>query len=102
MGAAGSYVHPLTGTSEFGPWPADMTKRNAFRGPGVWNLDLGLSKRVRFNDKYAVQFRVEAYNFFNHANMYAQTSITDVSSYDKIYGYKDGNRRVQLGLKFEF
>ena len=96
------YIHPVAGTSEFGPYPATMTKRNAFRGPGLWNVDMGLSKRVRFNDKYAVQFRIEAYNLFNHANMFVQSGDADVSSFDKIYGNKDGNRRLQLGFKFEF
>ena len=102
MPYAGTYAHPLTGNSEFGPWPSTMTKRDAFRGPGLWNLDLALSKRVRFNDKYAVQFRVEAYNVLNHANMFAQAGDADVASFDKVYGRKDGNRRIQLGLKFEF
>ncbi len=99
---AGGYVHPLTGNSDFGPYPADMTKRNAFRGPGFWNVDFSLSKRARLSDKYAVQFRVEAYNVFDHANMFARTSDADISSITFIKGFKDGNRRLQLGLKFEF
>ena len=40
MPSAGGYVHPRTGNSDFGPYPADMTERNAFRGPGFWNVDL--------------------------------------------------------------
>ncbi|MFN8093504.1 MAG: TonB-dependent receptor [Vicinamibacteria bacterium] len=102
LGSAGAYVNPLTGNSEFGPWPADMTKRDAFRGPGAWNLDLTLSKRFRVGERYALQFRVEAYNVFNHANMFVYTSNADVSSYTELTGYKDGNRRIQLGAKFEF
>jgi outer membrane receptor protein involved in Fe transport len=102
MSAAGGYVNPLTGNSDYGPYPADMTKRNAFRGPGFWNVDFSLSKRVRFTGHNAVQFRVEAYNLFNHANMYTRATDADVSSFDSIHGYKDGNRRIQLGLKYEF
>ena len=102
MGSAGGYVHPRTGNSDFGPYPADMTERNAFRGPGFWNVDLALTKRVRFGDRYAVQFRLEGYNVFDHANMYANSGDADISSYDAIFGRRDGNRRVQLGLKFEF
>ena len=101
-GAVGGYVNPLTGNSDFGPYPADMTKRNAFRGPGAWNVDASLSKRFRFGDRYAVQLRFEAYNLFNHANMYANTGNADISSFTEITGYKDGNRRIQLGAKFEF
>jgi outer membrane receptor protein involved in Fe transport len=104
---AGSYTKPgfcdEDGCySDYGPYPADMTKRDAFRGPGFWNVDFGLSKRVRFGGTRAVQFRVETYNLFNHPNMYVNSGVTDLASYDFIPGYKDGNRRIQLGLKFEF
>ncbi len=98
---AGGYVNPKTGTSEFGPYPADMTKRNAFRGPGNWNVDFALSKRIRFGSR-AVQVRWEAYNLFNHANMYVRASDADVGAVTAVTGYKDGNRRMQLGFKFEF
>jgi outer membrane receptor protein involved in Fe transport len=102
MGSAGAYVNPITGNSEFGPWPSTMTERDAFRSPGIWNLDLGLSKRFRFGDRYALQLRFEAYNVFNHANMYVNSGNADVSSFSEITGFKDGNRRIQLGAKFEF
>jgi hypothetical protein len=48
LGAVGSYKNPLTGTSDYGPYPANMTQRNAFRGPGAWFLDMGLGKRFRY------------------------------------------------------
>jgi hypothetical protein len=99
---AGSYVNPVTGTSDFGPYPSDMTERDAFRGPGYWNVDLGVSKRIRFGPNYAVQFRLEAYNLFNHPNMYVYADQADLYSTDTITGYKDGNRVLQLGFKFEF
>lgn len=99
---AGSYTNPLTGTSDFGPYPTTMTKRDAFRGPGYWNVDLSISKRVRFGDRYAVQLRAEAYNLFNHPNLYVRADAADLASTDTITGYKDGNRRLQLGIKFEF
>jgi outer membrane receptor protein involved in Fe transport len=98
--AYGSYSGP-TGNNDYGPYPATMTERSAFRGPGAWYLDLGFSKRFRFGDRYAVQLRIEAYNVFNHANMFAQTGDAD-AGFDSINGKKDGNRRIQLGAKFEF
>jgi outer membrane receptor protein involved in Fe transport len=98
---AGGYVNPITGNSDYGPYPADMTERDAVRGPGLWNIDFGLSKRVRFGTR-AVQLRLEIFNLFNHANMFANTNTADVSSFTEITGSKAGNRRVQLGAKFEF
>jgi hypothetical protein len=106
-GSAGTYVNPKTGNNDFGPYPASMTKRDAFRGPGFWNTDLSLSKRFRVGDHYALQLRVEAYNVFNHANMFANTGDADISSFTEVTGHRGNrtnpdNRRVQLGAKFEF
>jgi outer membrane receptor protein involved in Fe transport len=98
---AGGYVHPVIGTSDFGPYPADMTERDAVRGPGFWNVDFGLIKRVRFGTR-AVQLRAEAFNLFNHANLFPNTNTADVAAGSMITGSRFGNRRVQLAAKFEF
>ena len=37
-------MNPLTGDSDFGPFPANMTGRDYFHTPGVFNLDLGAYK----------------------------------------------------------
>ena len=99
---AGGYYHPVQGYSDFGPYPSDMTKRNAFRAPGYWNVDLGITKRIRFGANYAIQLRAEAYNLFNHPNMYVNGINADISSFSEITGFRDDNRRMQLGVKFEF
>jgi outer membrane receptor protein involved in Fe transport len=99
---AGSYVNPLTGNSDFGPYPSTMTARDDFREPGYWNVDFLMSKRFRFGTNKAFQFRFEAYNLFNNANMYVHADSADVSSVTSITGFKDDNRRMQLGFKFEF
>ena len=49
-----------------------------------------------------MQVRLEAYNLFNHANLYVNAGNADNSSFSTITGYRDGNRRIQLGAKFEF
>jgi outer membrane receptor protein involved in Fe transport len=102
MPYVGSYVNPITGNSDFGPYPSTMTKKDAFYGPGIWNINLSMSKRFRFGDRYAVQVRAEAFNLLNHANMYVYSGNADVSSFSTLTGYKDGNRVIQLGAKFEF
>src|SRR5205807_9235873 len=52
-------------TQEVGPYPADMSKRNAFRGPGIWNLDGGIYKNFKVTEKLRLQIRGELYNVFN-------------------------------------
>ena len=97
----GTYQHPVQGSSDFGPYPDSMTKRNAFRGPGAWNVDFIVGKRFRFGNKAAL-IRLEAYNVFNHHNMYPRTDAAQVDAADTIIGFKDDWRRMQLGFKFEF
>ncbi len=40
--------------------------RNFFRGPGRTNLDLALAKTTGITERVNVEFRVEAFNVFNH------------------------------------
>ena len=103
---AGTYVHPVQGTSDFGPYPDTTTERNGFRGPGAWNVDLSVGKRFRFANNRAALVRIEMYNVFNHANMYTNTESAFVTSapgaVNRVTGFLDDFRRVQLGFKFEF
>ena len=42
------------------------TGRNAYRGPGYWNLDFSLFRRFSLTERLKIDFRTEAYNIFNH------------------------------------
>ncbi|HEX5707440.1 MAG TPA: TonB-dependent receptor, partial [Pyrinomonadaceae bacterium] len=97
----GNFLDPVTGTSEFGPFPSNMTKRNAFRGPGFWNVDLGIYKNFNLTERYRLQFRGELYNAFNHANLFVDGANADVGA-GAITGFKTGRRNVQLAVKFIF
>ena len=98
-----------SGTGANGPFPAEMVKRNAFRGPGYYNIDAGLYKRIRLNEKYSVQLRFEAFNLLNHANLFINPLQLDGSSFNFIAAqrgvFPSGNferRNVQLAAKFIF
>ncbi len=106
----------VSGGTEVGPFPADMTKRNAFRGPGFWNLDGGIYKTFRFTERYSLQLRGELYNVFNHANLYVIGSSADLSLGNPVVqgcrgcgttvnggtNVASDRRNVQLALKFIF
>jgi hypothetical protein len=103
------FTNPLAGNGAVGPFPAEMTRRNAFRGPGYWNLDMGLYKRVKFNEKYSLQLRLEAFNVLNHANLFIVNANLDASGTNTITAqrgvFPSGNlerRNVQLAAKFIF
>src|SRR5205085_6168459 len=42
--------------------------RNALRGPGFWQSDLILNKRIPLTETVKLEFRTEIFNIFNHAN----------------------------------
>jgi hypothetical protein len=74
--AANSFTG-LLGISDFGPYPANMTTRNQFYGPGAWTFDLALSKDFPVTERLRLQFRAEGFNIFNHANMYVNGFNSD-------------------------
>ncbi len=100
------WVNPITGNSEFGPWPGTMTGRNAFRAPGRWNIDFAVYKENRFGETFRTQLRFEFYNGFNHSNLIYTGGDADLWATDVLAAqrgvYPSGateNRNVQLALK---
>lgn len=63
-------LNPTLGMSDLGPFPANMTHRNAFRGPGAWNLDVAVTKMFRASEHVNLEFRAEGFNILNHHNFY--------------------------------
>lgn len=106
------YANPLFGFSDFGdcsqvpappcPFPAGMTRRDEFRGPGAWTLDLGIYKDLRLNERWGLQFRGELFNAFNHPNLYVNSGLADVAFLDFVSASKSDNRNIQLALKLNF
>lgn len=99
---AGSYVNAITGTSLFGPFPANMTERNSFRGPGNWNLDLALFKTLRLKEWATLQLRGEVYNVFNHANLFVVGQEMDISRFAYAPAQRIGRRNVQFAIRIIF
>lgn len=104
----GAFINPVCGCSDFGPYPANMTKRNQFRGPGIWNFDAGVYKNIKLSERYSLQLRGEMFNAFNHANLYLLVGTNDVAN--GVVGATRGltpngnleRRNVQLAVKFIF
>lgn len=80
--AALNYSNPaFGGISDFGPFPAAMTGRNYFTGPGAWNLDMAVSKVIPLKNNVALELRAEGFNIFNHSNLYENGVQNDVAQY---------------------
>lgn len=112
-----SYVNPITGDADFGPWPGNFTGRDYFHSPGTWNLNLGMYKNARITERASLQLRLEAYNAFNHANFQINTAsayvagcsapgsscpITGGYGYSPLTNSYGDNRNIQIGAKVIF
>jgi hypothetical protein len=80
--------------------------RNAFRGPGVFNMDTSLFKSIPLpREGMNLQLRFEAFNVFNVQN-YNVPSGTNLSAANpgRITTLADGTnpRQLQFGLRFLF
>jgi hypothetical protein len=48
----------------FGTAPRDLV-----RGPGTWQMDLGLGKHIPLSERASLEFRSEFFNIFNHPQL---------------------------------
>ena len=91
---------PLAGT--FG-----NVARGALRGPGFFNVNTSLFKRIPLKEKLNMQFRVEAFNVLNHANFrYPELIVFSGSeiagSAGVIRETANRERQIQFALRLEF
>ena len=108
----------LTGNPNIGPkiaahWfntaafslPAAFTfgndPRNSVIGPGFVNLDISLQKEWALRESMQLQFRVDAYNTFNHPNLNLPGRIFGASNFGVITSALDP-REMQFALKLTF
>jgi hypothetical protein len=99
--------------------------RNIFRDTGFRNVDLSITKSIKFGERVRAQFRAETFNIFNHPNFanpngatsgYGQNATADPSqtgifgcgcstpdnaAFNPVLG-SGSNRAIQLGLKILF
>jgi outer membrane receptor protein involved in Fe transport len=75
-----NFSDPVLGFSGLPPYPSTMTGRNIFRGPNHWWLDFGVYKNFKLTERFALQLRGEAFNIFNHPNLWVLGSSADPST----------------------
>jgi hypothetical protein len=79
-------------------------KRRFFYGPGIDNYDMALLKNLPLTESKSLEFRVEAFNIFNHAQFYGPTSVDgniNSSSFGQVVSAA-APRLMQVALKFNF
>ncbi|HZD33249.1 MAG TPA: TonB-dependent receptor, partial [Candidatus Angelobacter sp.] len=90
--------------------------RNAYSGPGFWNLNFVIAKTFKLNERFNLQFRSEFYDALNHSNYYINASNLDVeqgtgvTAIQAVKGEPGGTlltlpferRNIQFALKLNF
>jgi hypothetical protein len=78
--------------------------RRSFHGPGMFNSDIALLRSVRFSESKTLEFRMESFNTFNHAQFFGPSAVNGNRDSD-LFGQvvKAGAPRlVQAALKLTF
>jgi hypothetical protein len=70
--------------------------------PWRWGVNGGLMKNFRIAGDARLQFRLEVFNLFNHANLNDPNSSVTSSDFGRIRGKFGEGRRMQLGFRFLF
>ena len=82
--------------------------RNILTGPGLQDLDFGLSKNTAIRERFSLQFRAEAFNLLNHPNFTQPQNNITATTYGQITatratrGDLSSSRQLQLGMKLIF
>ena len=87
---------------------------NILRGPGVFNVDLGLFRQFSVTERIKIQFRTEAFNATNtphfnnpgtnvsNAVRSADGTITSLNGYTEITSAQTDERQFRFGLRVSF
>jgi hypothetical protein len=76
--------------------------RNALRGPGFRNFDIGIFKNFRFTERVRLQYRAEGFNAFNNVNFGNPGGTLGTANFGRITGTQNNQRSIQMGLKLSF
>jgi hypothetical protein len=64
------------------------TGKNAFRMPGKYSWDMGLSKSFTFTERWKLQFRAEFFNVFNRVNFFDEEVASGAGSQPSITNFQ--------------
>ena len=78
--------------------------RRFFSGPGTQYTDLAVLRNFQIRERNVVQFRLEAFDFTNHANFAAPNGSVTASTFGEITAAagSNANRIMQVAVKYNF
>jgi hypothetical protein len=106
---SGNFTAPPTNAAGDFTRPGTLA-RNALYGPGLHTWDTGMMKDFRLTERFKAEFRVDAFNLFNHPQFHNgsfDTNASDIKSATNIiYGSPQvrqfSERQLQFAFRFIF
>ncbi len=104
--ATGQSINQWFDTTAFAAAPlyslgSDSRTEPNLRNPGIFNLDLGLSRYQPITERIKLQFRAEAFNSTNKVNFSAPQGSVTATNFGQITA-AGGGRTLQLGLRLTY
>lgn len=104
--SSGQSIDRWFDTTAFAPAPLyslgnDSRTQPNLRNPGIFNLDLGLSRYQPITERVKLQFRAEMFNSINKVNFSAPQGSVTATNFGQITAAA-GGRSVQLGLRLTY
>jgi hypothetical protein len=100
-GMVNNYFAGYTFSTPLANAPFGNLGRDAFRGPGLWQLDTGINKTFVVRERIRVQFRSEFFNILNKTNFAPPTATTTSAAFGTIRS-TFAPRQIQFALKVLF
>lgn len=93
-----AFNYPLADT--YGSAPRTLN----YRGPGIFNADLTLGKRLRVREGHSVELRLEGFNAFNNVVFGMPSASYGSTTFGQITGYAGsmGPRQLQVAIRYDF
>jgi hypothetical protein len=73
-----------------------------FDGPPQFRIDLALSKRIRMSNRYAFEFKGEAFNLLNRPSFFRGDMDINSATFGRLTSVNVGARVIQLSGRFDF
>jgi hypothetical protein len=84
------------------PGQDGMVGRNTFRGWGLYNTDVALSRTIRIRAEHTLQLRAEVFNVLNHPDFGIPDRILESPAFGRAVTTVAPPRTTQLNLKYVF
>jgi hypothetical protein len=107
IGAGNDWFSRASFTTPTGNGVFGNLGRNAFDGPGLFNLDASLFKSISFRERFKLELRLEAFSATNTPQFNNPGTDLTSGNFGYVTGAGDttkggGERGLQLGAKFNF